>query len=62
MIPLALEIDMRSNSGRDESRNNLRDPTLRDRELGRDVQPKRKQRTTELGSGTRKSGQRGEKP
>ncbi len=25
---------MRSNSGRDESRNNLRDPTLRDRELG----------------------------
>lgn len=26
---------MRSNSGKDESRNNLRDPTLRDRELGR---------------------------
>ena len=26
---------MRSNSGRDESRNNLHDPTLRDRELGR---------------------------
>ena len=26
---------MRSNSGRDESRNNMRDPTLRDRNLGR---------------------------
>ena len=27
---------MRSNSGKDESRNNMRDPTMRDRELGRD--------------------------
>ena len=26
---------MRSNSGKDESRNNRRDPTLRDRDLGR---------------------------
>jgi hypothetical protein len=26
---------MRSNSGKDERRNNLRDPTLRDRDLGR---------------------------
>jgi len=26
---------MRSNSGKDESRNNLHDPPLRDRELGR---------------------------
>jgi hypothetical protein len=26
---------MRSNSGRDESRNNMRDPTLRERDLGR---------------------------
>lgn len=26
---------MRSNSGKDESRNNLRDPTIRDRDLGR---------------------------
>jgi hypothetical protein len=26
---------MRSNSGNDEGRNNLHDPTLRDRELGR---------------------------
>ena len=25
---------MRSNSGKDEARNNLHDPTLRDRELG----------------------------
>jgi hypothetical protein len=26
---------MRSNSGKDESRNNLHDPTMRDRDLGR---------------------------
>lgn len=26
---------MRNNSGKDESRNNLHDPTMRDRELGR---------------------------
>ena len=26
---------MRSNSGKDESRNNMRDPTMRDRTLGR---------------------------
>jgi hypothetical protein len=26
---------MRSNSGKDEARNNLHDPTLRDHELGR---------------------------
>jgi hypothetical protein len=26
---------VRSNSGKDESRNNLHDPTLRDRDLGR---------------------------
>ena len=34
--PNALGEDaMRSNSGKDESRDNLHDPTLRDRELGR---------------------------
>lgn len=27
---------MRSNSGKDEARNNLHDPTLRESELGRD--------------------------
>ncbi|MGZ2412849.1 hypothetical protein ACUXST_002291 [Sphingomonas sp. F9_3S_D5_B_2] len=27
---------MRSNSGKDEARNNLHDPTLRDRSMGRD--------------------------
>jgi len=26
---------MRSNSGRDEARNNMRDPTIRDRSMGR---------------------------
>jgi hypothetical protein len=29
---------MRGNSGRDESRNNMRDPTMRDRSLGRSRQ------------------------
>lgn len=29
---------MRSNSGKDKGRNNLHDPTMRDRELGRDVE------------------------
>jgi hypothetical protein len=35
---------MRSNSGKDESRNNLHDPTLRDRDLGRrdTVSPEKK--------------------
>ena len=51
---------MRSNSGKDESRNNLRDPTMRDRELGRDIERKHKGRTTEMGSNARKSGQEGE--
>ena len=50
---------MRSNSGKDESRNNLRDPTMRDRELGRDVERKTQTKTTEMGSGARKSGQDG---
>ena len=30
---------MRSNSGKDESRDNLHDPTIRDRELGRGNPP-----------------------
>ena len=52
---------MRSNSGKDESRNNLHDPTLRDRELGRDVERKKAGgRTAEMGSHARKSGQDGE--
>ncbi|HXH53487.1 MAG TPA: hypothetical protein VNH53_08695 [Sphingomicrobium sp.] len=53
---------MRSHSGKDEARNNLHDPTLRDREL----RPKREKApvdepsgTTEMGSGARKSGQQG---
>jgi hypothetical protein len=33
---------MRSNSGRDESRNNLRDPTLRERSMGRGTIKSRK--------------------
>ena len=52
---------MRSNSGKDESRNNLRDPTLRDRELERNPVGKgKKATTTEMGSGSRKQGQRGD--
>jgi hypothetical protein len=54
------EVIMRSNSGKDEGRNNLHDPTLRDRELGRDVESKQQQRTTEMGSGKRKSGEDGD--
>lgn len=50
---------MRSNSGKDESRNNLHDPTLRDRELGRDTQAKPDTKTTGMGSNARKSGQQG---
>jgi hypothetical protein len=30
---------MRSNSGKDEARNNLRDPTLRDESMGRSDSP-----------------------
>ena len=52
---------MRSNSGRDEGRNNLHDPTLRDHELGRDVKLKTGSKTAELGSNARKQGQKGEK-
>ena len=52
---------MRSNSGKDESRNNLRDPTLHDRENKRPAKAKASgARTSEMGSGARKSGQRGQ--
>jgi hypothetical protein len=54
------EATMRSNSGKDEGRNNLHDPTLRDRELGRDLADKTKAATTGLGSNARKQGQKGE--
>jgi len=38
---------MRSNSGKDESRDNLHDPTLRDRDLGReDVTAEKKPKAT----------------
>ena len=50
---------MRSNSGKDEARNNLHDPTLRDRELGRDLPRKKEAETTGMGSGNRKEGQDG---
>jgi len=49
---------MRTNSGRNESRNNLRDPTLRDHERGR-KQAMMTGRTTGMGSNARKTGQRG---
>ena len=51
---------MRSNSGKDESRNNLGDPTLRDqRKKRKNTTPSARQKTTEMGSQSRKSGQRG---
>lgn len=50
----------RSNSGRDKGRNNMRDPTTRDRELGRDLKKDPLTgRTTEMGSRARKTGQKG---
>jgi hypothetical protein len=53
---------MRSNSGKDESRNNLRDPTLRDRGNKRPAKARCSgTKTSEMGSGARKSGQRGAK-
>ena len=51
---------MRTNSGRDESRNNLRDPTLRDHERER-KQATMTGRTTGMGSNARKSGGDGSK-
>ena len=54
---------MRSNSGNDESRNNLRDPTLRDREKKRATTARGSgSKTTDMGSGSRKTGQRGARP
>jgi hypothetical protein len=49
---------MRSNSGSDESRNNLRDPTLGDQDRQR-KQAKLSGRTTGMGSNARKTRQRG---
>ena len=52
---------MRSNSGRDEGRNNMRDPTVRDRTLGRDVEKDPLTgKTAEMGSHERKTGQEGD--
>ena len=51
---------MRSNSGKDESRNNMHDPTVRDRSLGRDLNKSPLHgRTTGMGSNARKKGQKG---
>ena len=49
---------MRSNSGRAESRNNLRDPTLREHQNERKL-AQLSGRSTEMGSNARKKGQRG---
>jgi hypothetical protein len=49
---------MRSHSGKDESRNNMRDPTIRDCQ----AEPKKASmtgRTTQMGSHARKTGQKG---
>jgi hypothetical protein len=48
---------MRSHSGKDEARNNMRDPTIRYRQS----EPKKApmtSRTTEMGSHARKTGQK----
>jgi hypothetical protein len=49
---------MRSHSGTDKARNNMRDPTIRERQMA----PKKAAmtgRSTELGSNARKAGQKG---
>ena len=49
---------MRSHSGKDEARNNMRDPTIRDHQS----EPKKASmtgRTTQMGSHARKTGQKG---
>ena len=56
---------MRSNSGKDEARNNLHDPTLRDHERDRKKHQQAllgKGRSTEMGSNARKSGEEGDEP
>ena len=53
------EDSIRSNSGTDEARNNLRDPTVGGRELEREIERKQQTRTTEMGSDARNSGQKG---
>jgi hypothetical protein len=50
---------MRSHSGKDEARNNLRDPTMRDRQA-ESKKASMTGRTTEMGSRARKSGQKGD--
>lgn len=51
---------MRSNSGHDKARNNMHDPTTRDRSMGRDVtKSARHGKTSEMGSAARKHGQEG---
>jgi hypothetical protein len=49
---------MRSHSGKDKARNNMHDPTIRERQS----EPKKASltgRTTEMGSKARKTGQKG---
>jgi hypothetical protein len=49
---------MRSHSGTDKARNNMRDPTIRERQMA----PKKAAttgRSTEMGSNARKTGQQG---
>ena len=49
---------MRSHSGKDEGRNNMRDPTVRERQL-KQKKTLMTGRTTEMGSRARKTGQKG---
>ena len=49
---------MRSHSGKDEARNNMRDPTIRDRQMEQ-KKASMTGRTTEMGSRARKTGQKG---
>lgn len=54
---------MRSHSGRDEGRNTMRDPTMRERggRRGSRGMGRASSRTTAMGSNQRKSGRRGDR-
>ena len=50
---------MRSHSGKDEARNSMRDPTIRDRQTELE-KASMTGRTTQMGAHARKSGQKGD--
>jgi hypothetical protein len=60
-MAIARETSHAQQHGKDEASNNMHDPTMRDRNLDRDVQPDRGHgtKTSEMGSRARAKGQQG---